>query len=151
MALEIAREEGLRCLAEQQSSADSARARVGSVFVIAAIGTGFLSPNALQGRSHFPGWAWIALGALAVAVLASAAVFWPRKFHSAMDPSRLASADWLGRTEEDLLTNLAAQTGEMIVHNARRLRTMWWAVMVVLTASAVSVIAWLPLLTGAYA
>lgn len=137
-------------LADQQAQAESARARMGTVFVIATFGTGFLSPSALKGHVGLPGWAWVAVVALAIAVVASAVALVPRKFRWTMDPAKLAGADWKGRTEENVLASWADQASAMSKHNEYRLAVMWWSAWVATVAAAVSVLAWVPLLKGAH-
>ena len=149
-AIELAHEEGLRLLADQQAQAESARTRMGTVFVIATFGTGFLGPTALKGHVGLPAWAWLAVVALAVSVVASAVALLPRKFRWTMDPKTLTGAGWTGRTKESALTEWSSQISDMAAHNGDRLKVMWWSVWLATVAAALSVLAWIPLLNGAH-
>jgi hypothetical protein len=78
-AYELAYEEAVRALSQQQSVIDSFRTRAGLVLSAAAITTSFLGAQAL--RAGGPNAAtWIALGSFFLVGVAALAILWPRSW-----------------------------------------------------------------------
>lgn len=84
-AYEIAYEEGVRALSQQQAVIDSFRTRAGLLLSAAAITTSFLAAQAL--REEGPGFAtWLALGCFLGVGLATLAILWPRAWEFTASP-----------------------------------------------------------------
>jgi hypothetical protein len=78
-AYELAYEEAVRALSQQQSVIDSFRTRAGLVLSAAAITMSFLGAQAL--RAGGPNAAtWIALGSFFLVDVAALAILWPRSW-----------------------------------------------------------------------
>ena len=147
-AAELAYTEGVRALNEQMASLESARSRVGVVFSIAAIGTGFISVAALKGHKGMPWLAWVAIAFLVVTMICAVGVLWPKQWKWTNKPSELAGAAWEGRTEDEVNRLLAGRLAGHIDLNDHQLSGIWWWVRGSVVASTISVIAWVLLLSG---
>lgn len=82
---EVAYDEAVRALSEQQTAIESVRARAGLLLSAAAVTTSFLGAQALQGgRSGF--CSWLALLCFAAVTATSLAILWPRGWEFAANP-----------------------------------------------------------------
>lgn len=84
-AYEIAYEEGVRALSQQQTVIDSFRTRAGLLLSAAAITTSFLGAQAL--REEGPGVAtWLALACFFGVGVCALAILWPRAWEFTASP-----------------------------------------------------------------
>lgn len=81
----VAYEEAVRALSEQQGVIDSFRTRAGALLSAAAITTSFLGAQAL-GSEGLNGTAWAALVVFAGVAVASLAILWPRRWEFTANP-----------------------------------------------------------------
>ena len=145
-AAELAYMEGVRALSEQQASLESARSRVGTVFPIAAVGTGFLAAAALNGRTGMPWGGWLAIAFLILTAVCVVVVVWPRRWKWTNDPSVLAGSEWQGREPDDVNRHLALHLANHMKSNDQKLNGVWWWVSASVVSSMLSVTAWVLLL-----
>jgi hypothetical protein len=145
-AAELAYLEAQRALGAQQSTVDSAHARVGQVFTVAGIGTGFIGPAALDRHEGMPWLGWAALVLLVVTVVASVVIWWPRNWIWTNDAQLLASDDWAGRSEDDVYRHLARFMAGHITRNEPPIKQLLLTLQVAMIAASLSVIAWVLLI-----
>lgn len=82
---EVAYDEAVRALSQQQDVIDSLRTRTGLLFSAAAITTSFLGAQALDGSDS--GFAvWLATTGFVGVALASLAILWPHKWEFSVNP-----------------------------------------------------------------
>lgn len=85
---EVAYDQAVRALSEQQAVIDSFRTRAGMVLSAAAITTSFLGAQALEGGDSQ--WtAWLALTAFVGVAIMSLAMLWPRRWEFTASPRDL--------------------------------------------------------------
>lgn len=82
---EVAYEEAVRGLAEQQRVVESFRTRAGLLFSAATITASFLGARALRGGSANLA-SWLALLCFVAVAIASLAILWPRRWEGAASP-----------------------------------------------------------------
>lgn len=87
---EIAYDEAVRALAEQQAAIESLRSRAGLFLSAAAITTSFLGARAV-GLNGFGLASWLATGSFIGVALLSFLVLWPRDWELTADPRGLIS------------------------------------------------------------
>lgn len=75
---ELAYEEAVRGLSQQQSALDNFRTRAGILLSAAAIATSFLGGQALADQG-FSGWSWLAVALFAGVGASALFIVWPRK------------------------------------------------------------------------
>ena len=145
---ELAYVEGVRALDGQRSSLDAARSTASAALGVASIGTGFLASTALDGHRGLPWLAWLAIGALLLAVLATVGVLWPRDWKFTNEPRTIAGEEWQALGAAQAHTTLAGYMADHLDANAAPLRKTWVATQVAIGAAAFSIICW-TLLIGA--
>ena len=85
---QVAYDEAVRALSEQQAVIESFRGRAGLLSSVAAITTSFLGAQAFQGgNSNFA--SWLALLCFIAVAAASLAILWPRKWEGAANPREM--------------------------------------------------------------
>jgi hypothetical protein len=85
---EVAYDEAVRALSEQQAIIESFRNRAGLIFSAAAVTASLLGPRTLQGS----GWdlvVWLAMLCFLGVAAASLGVFWPRRWESVVNPRQV--------------------------------------------------------------
>src|SRR5687767_5816448 len=76
-AYQLAYDEAVRALSQQQSRLDSLRTRAGILLSAAAIATSFLGGKALEERAP-TWWSWTGVGAFAALSVFALLILWPR-------------------------------------------------------------------------
>jgi hypothetical protein len=85
---EVAYDEAVRALSEQQGVIESLRGRAGLLFSAAAVTTSFLGAQALRGGDlNFA--SWLALLCFVAVAVASLAALWPRRWELTANPRDL--------------------------------------------------------------
>lgn len=138
-------EEALRGIAQQQTSVEGLRARVGTLLSAASISTAFLGAQALANRT--PGrWGWLAMVSFVAVVGASIAIMWPYEWIFRRSPKALLS-DYI---EHDQPLALAAIHRDLAIHledhyerNQRKLNRLLRVFEVGCAVLALEVVAWL--------
>jgi hypothetical protein len=82
---EVAYDEAVRALSEQQGVIDSFRTRAGLLFSAAAITTSFLGAQALNGGDSNLA-TWLAMASFVAVAAASLAILWPRTWEFTANP-----------------------------------------------------------------
>ena len=82
---EVAYDEAVRALSEQQAAIDSFRDRAGLLLSGGAVTTSFLGAQALGGGSSNP-FPWLALISFVAVVATSLAILWPRNWDATVNP-----------------------------------------------------------------
>jgi hypothetical protein len=77
-AYQLAYDEAVRGLSQQQSALDNFRTRAGILLSAAAIATSFLGGQALADRG-FTAWSWVAVALFAAVGASALFILWPRK------------------------------------------------------------------------
>jgi hypothetical protein len=88
---EVAYDEAVRALSEQQAAIDSLRTRGGLLLSTAAVTTSFLGAQALGGNHSSP-FPWLALMAFVGVAATTLAILWPRTWEFAADPREVIQA-----------------------------------------------------------
>jgi hypothetical protein len=126
-AYELAYEEGVRALSQQQAVVDNFRTRAGILLSAAAIATSFLGGQALR-EGSFSAWSWLAVAAFAGVALLALLILWPRRdWEFVAAPRRLIgtyveTADPLPL--EQIHRDLALHMENSYDENASRLQAM---------------------------
>jgi hypothetical protein len=82
---EVAYDEAVRALSEQQTAIDSFRNRAGLLLSAGAVTTSFLGAQALDGGSSNP-FSWLALISFVAVAATALAILWPRNWDVTVNP-----------------------------------------------------------------
>lgn len=142
-------DEALRSLAQQQTSVEGLRSRVGTLLSAASISTAFLGAQALADRS--PGrWGWLAMVSFVAVVGASIAIMWPYEWTF----RRSAKATLRDYIEHDQPLAMPAIQRDLALHledhyerNERKLNRLLRVFEAGCAVLALEVVAWLVELT----
>lgn len=145
-AYQLAYNEAVRALSQQQSALDGFRTRAGILLSGAAIATSFLGGQALGGRPPST-WSWIAIGAFAGLGLLALAILWPRKdWEFVVSPRQLIATYVESQqplTVPQIHRDLALHMQNSWRANDRRLGVLIWLFRGASTLLTVEVVAWI--------
>ncbi len=144
-AYQLAYEEAVRGLSQQQSALDNFRTRAGILVSAAAIATSFLGGQALADRG-FATWSWLAVTLFATVGASTLFILWPRKDWEFFAGPRRLIATYVEADQplplEQIHRDLALHMENSYDENERRLQQLiialrWGSVLL-----AAEVIAW---------
>jgi hypothetical protein len=146
-AYELAYQEAIRALEEQERAVSETRSRAGQLIAAAAITTSFFGGQAISDhRIHVAGW--FAIGCFLGLSVAVIAILWPRHdWEFTLSPSRLI-ATYIEPGEEPpvalagIWRDLALHMGVSLARNRTQLRWVFIAFRIGAVLLAGEVIAW---------
>lgn len=143
----VALNETIRRLAEQVATLNQIRSSAVAVLGIASIGTSFLATVAIDPKARdLPLLAWIAIGALMVAVGLTVAIFWPARISHSVTVETLSQPEWRELDEDDAAFHLAGYLAKRAEKNVSIIDARWRLLILASGATGLSLIAWLTLL-----
>jgi hypothetical protein len=148
---ELAYQEGLRAISQQQAVLESLRGRAGTLLAVASIVTSFLGGFAL-GNDGPAGWSWLAIGLFLAAAAAVAYILKPRdQWHFRSRPSVIIGS----YVEDEPPAPLWAMHKQLAEHlevdfdaNEKNMRPLFQALQLANVFLAGEVIVWLVILMG---